>query len=68
MQHNGVQHSSLRSHLAFNVHLRSESAMFVDGVCVHEGTLPKWEIKMARIRLIQLLSINPITRDTFPYV
>jgi len=59
---NGVVSENIAAHIAYNVRFRPGRALFVDGVCVYEGSgvadLEKLEEKYSSIKM---------NKDTAPY-
>lgn len=65
---NGVRESLLLEHIQFNIRHRPGRALFVDGVCLHEGYLTReradeWEEKIRKDK-----KTFRVFNDTLPYV
>lgn len=64
-KHNGVTSANLQNHIAYNITYRPGRALFVDGKCLHHGSL-----NAAQIATIEEeLKLNPVVlrEDSAPY-
>ena len=64
---NGVLNEDLDIHINYNKQFRFGRALFVDGKCVHEGTLSKEKLKEFE-NIIRWDTKFRLTEHTYPYV
>lgn len=65
-KHNGVAEEDLNNHIGYNKMFRPGRALFVDGLCVHEGYLSKEECDRISTELLRYPVQVP--KCTKPYI
>lgn len=64
---NGVHENNILTHIGYNVFYRPGRALFIDGICVHKGSLSHEDIEKYR----KMIGMTPeeftFHKDTAPY-